>query len=370
MMLPKDFFKNIRHLNFLLLFCIILIAGIGFIMLYGASGGFNPWAIPQIMHFFLGFLLMMAIALIPVRYWLKYAYTLYCASLVSLICVCISGHTGMGAQRWLDLYFIKVQPSEIMRIALILSLSCYFHRSSLTDVRRPTFLIVPLLMVFAPFFLILKQPDLGTALLLLGTSVSIIFLVGAPLRYFIGAAIMSIGAIPVAWSLLHTYQKNRVLTFLDPERDPLGAGYHIIQSKIALGSGGIFGKGFLKGTQSHLQFLPEKQTDFIFTMLCEECGLFGASILIILYLLLILIGSTIALKCQNTFSKLVSAGITLSFFFYVFINMAMVTGLLPVVGVPLPLISYGGTAMLTILIGFGFLLNADLHQDLRLERYH
>lgn len=361
--------KNLRYINFPLIIVLTLIASIGFVMLYGASGHFTPWALPQIMRFLLGFGLMILIALIPIHFWLKYTYIFYGTALMSLIFVWIFGHIGMGAQRWLDLYFIKVQPSEIMRIALILSLACYFHRGSLEDVRRPFFLIPPLLMTLIPFVFILKQPDLGTALLLLCTGVTIIFLVGAPLRYFIATTILAICAAPVAWSFMHNYQKNRVLTFLNPERDPLGAGYHIIQSKIALGSGGIFGKGFLKGTQSHLQFLPEKQTDFIFTMIGEEFGLFGVSILILLYLTLIAIGSIIALKCHNIFSKLIAAGITISFFFYVFINMAMVTGLLPVVGVPLPLISYGGTSMLTVLIGFGFLLNADIHQDVRLERY-
>jgi len=276
----------------------------------------------------------------------------------------------MGAQRWLNLYVIKLQPSELMRISLVLALACYFHRVSLEETRQFTFLIPPLILILLPVLLVLKQPDLGTALLLMMIGISMLFAVGVKLRYFIAGCVGFIACIPVAWHfLLHDYQKRRILTFLNPENDPLGSGYHIMQSKIALGSGGIFGKGFMKGTQSHLNFLPEKQTDFIFTMFCEEFGMVGAVGLLLLYAILVALGLIISLRVQNKFGRLVSFGVTMTMLTYVFINMAMVMGLVPVVGVPLPMVSYGGTAMITLMMGFGLLLNADLYRDWRLPRY-
>lgn len=362
---------RLQNLNYFYILVICLLSGVGLLMLYDAGGGhMQPWALPQLIRFSLGMVCMLAIAITPIKFWLKYAYGFYFVSLALLVLVALFGHIGMGAQRWLNLYVIKLQPSELMRISLVLALACYFHRMSLEETRQFSLLIPPLCMILLPVLLVLKQPDLGTALLLMMIGISMLFVAGVKLRYFIMGLIGFVSFIPLAWHfLLHDYQKRRVLTFLNPENDPLGSGYHIMQSKIALGSGGFFGKGFMKGTQSHLNFLPEKQTDFIFTMFCEEFGMMGALGLLFLYTLLVSTGFIISLRIQNKFGRLVSFGVTLTMLTYVVINMAMVMGLVPVVGIPLPMVSYGGTAMITLMMGFGLLLNADLYRDGRLPRY-
>ncbi|MBT7449336.1 MAG: rod shape-determining protein RodA, partial [Rhodospirillaceae bacterium] len=255
---------------------------------------------------------------------------------------------------------------ELMKVALVLALARYFHSLSLEDTGRPTFLIVPLLMVFVPVVLILRQPDLGTALMVVMGAGVLFFMAGVRLWKFITLIVATLAAIPITWPMLAGYQQNRILTFINPERDPLGAGYHILQSKIALGSGGLFGKGFLQGTQSHLNFLPEQQTDFIFTMLAEEMGLVGGVTLIGLYVIVLIYGFAIALRCRHQFGRLVAIGVTTTFFLYVFINVAMVMGLIPVVGVPLPLISYGGTALLTIMLCMGLLMSVYVHRDVQI----
>jgi len=262
-----------------------------------------------------------------------------------------------------------VQPSEIMKIGLILALARYFHRTALEDTVRPLYLIIPLLLMIAPVVLVLRQPDLGTAMMLVLVAGGIFFLSGVRVWKFVAIGVAGLAAVPIAWSKLHTYQQQRVLTFLNPNSDPLGAGYHILQSQIALGSGGIFGKGFLKGTQSHLNFLPEQQTDFIFTILAEEFGIIGGLLLLALYGALIVYGISVALRSRNQFGKILAFGITLNFFLYVFINMAMVMGLIPVVGVPLPLVSYGWTAMLTLMFGFGLLMSVHVHRDVQISRH-
>jgi rod shape determining protein RodA len=286
-----------------------------------------------------------------------------------LVAVELQGSIGMGAQRWLDLGVTQIQPSEIMKIALVLALARWFHGASIEDVGRIPFLLVPLILVGLPVALVLKQPDLGTALMLLMCGGAMFFLAGVRLWKFALVIAGAGGALPLIWGHMRDYQKNRIYTFLDPENDPLGSGYHILQSKIALGSGGLFGKGFLLGTQSHLNFLPEKQTDFIFTMLAEELGLVGGLILLGLYTLVFVYGFAIALRSRNHFGGLLGLGITINFFLYVFINTAMVMGLIPVVGVPLPLISYGGTAMLTVMFGFGLLMSVYIHRDVRVSRF-
>jgi rod shape determining protein RodA len=311
---------------------------------------------------------MLAVALVDIRLWLKYAYLFYFAALALLAAVEVMGYVGMGAQRWLDLGYINLQPSELMKIALVLALARYFHGLSVDEVARTAFLIPPMLMVAAPAALVLRQPDLGTALLILVGAAAILFAAGVQIWKFAVVGIVAMATLPVGWQFLHEYQKQRVLTFLDPESDPLGSGYHIIQSKIALGSGGLTGKGFMQGTQSHLSFLPEMQTDFIFTMLAEEFGLVGGLGLLGLYVILLAYGFVISVRSRSQFGRLVGVGITTTFFLYVFINIAMVMGLIPVVGVPLPLISYGGTAMLTLMLGFGFLLCVHIHRDLQIGR--
>lgn len=363
------FRQKLLRLNWELVLLIILTASIGFAMLYSAANGsFDPWASRQMSRFAVGLAMMLCVALIDIRLWLRTAYPIYALCLGLLAAVEIMGSIGMGAQRWLNLGFFQLQPSEVMKIAVILALARYFHGFDVDEAGRLRNLWIPVLIVVAPIALVLRQPDLGTAMTVAMVGGAMFWLGGARLWQFGVVAAGVAAAVPVAWQFLHAYQKQRIFTFLSPESDPLGAGYHILQSKIALGSGGMFGKGFLEGTQSHLNFLPEKQTDFIFTMLAEEFGLIGGVGLIALYGLLIAYGIFIAFRCRSQFARLLAMGLTVNFFLYVFINIAMVMGILPVVGVPLPLISYGGTAMLTVLIGFGLIMSCWLHRDMYINR--
>ncbi|PKU24628.1 rod shape-determining protein RodA [Telmatospirillum siberiense] len=361
--------EKLWHVSWSFVLLVTVICSVGFLTLYSAANGnVDPWASRQIVRFLVGLVVMLAVAMVDIRFWMRWAYVLYAVALVLLIAVEIRGSVGMGAQRWIDLGFIQLQPSEIMKITLVLALARYFHGASYQDVGRPVFLIPPLMMVFLPVGLVLKQPDLGTAMMLTLASGAMFFLAGVRVWKF--ALIISAGlaAIPVAWKFMREYQRQRIITFLNPENDPLGAGYHILQSKIALGSGGLFGKGFMLGTQSHLNFLPEKQTDFIFTMLAEEWGMVGGVVLVALYTLILVYGYAMSLRARSQFARLVGLGLTTTFFLYVFINIAMVMGLVPVVGVPLPLISYGGTAMLTLLFGFGLILSVYIHRDIHIGR--
>ena len=346
--------QKFRRITWGLALILTITALFGIAMLYSAANGnFDPWASRQAMRYGAGLVMMVGIALIDIRFLLRYSYGIYGVALAVLVLVEVMGISGMGAQRWLDLGFFQLQPSEIMKMALVLALARYFHGLTLDDTRRLRALVTPVLLVAAPAALVLRQPDLGTTVLLLLTSGALFFAAGVRLRTFAVVAVAGLSAIPLAWQFMRDYQKERIYTFLDPERDPLGAGYHILQSKIALGSGGMFGKGFLNGTQSHLSFLPERQTDFIFTMLAEEFGLMGGLTLLALYTLILIYGFVIGLGAKSQFARLVATGVTATFFVYVFINIAMVTGLIPVVGVPLPLVSYGGTAMVTIMVGVG-----------------
>jgi rod shape determining protein RodA len=361
--------QKLWQIQWLLVLLICVVACIGFAMLYSAANGkMDPWATRQMIRFGVGFVVMLIVALTDIRIWLRYAYFFYFLTLVLLIIVEFGGTIGMGAQRWIDLGFINLQPSEVMKIAMILALARYFHGASVDDVGRIFYLLPAALLIAIPTALVLRQPDLGTALMLLIAGIALCWLAGVRLAVFVFMAAGTFLALPLAWQFLHNYQRKRVLTFLNPESDPLGGGYHIIQSKIALGSGGLFGKGFLLGSQSHLNFLPEKQTDFVFTMLAEEVGMVGGLGLIALYIILLIYGFAISLGCRNQFGRLIGLGVTVTFFLYVFINIAMVTGLIPVVGVPLPLISYGGTAMMTVLIGFGLLLGVHVHRDIVIGR--
>jgi rod shape determining protein RodA len=358
------------QLNWPFVGIVILVALVGYAMLYSAGGGaHSPWAWRHSVRFGVGLTAMLVIALIDIRVWFRFAYPIYAAALLGLIAVEVIGSISMGAQRWINLGLFQLQPSEVMKIGLVLALARYFHGAYLEDVARPIFLVIPGLLIAVPAVLVLKQPDLGTAVMLAGGGAALLFLAGV--RWWKFALVLGpmLLALPLIWQKLHDYQKQRVMTFLDPERDPLGSGYHIIQSKIALGSGGLWGKGFLQGTQSQLSFLPEKQTDFIFTMLAEETGLVGALGLLGLFMLLIGLGLVFALRARSQFARLLAMGVTLTFFLYVVINIAMVTGLIPVVGVPLPMISYGGTAMITVLTGFGLLLSVDVHRDVAIPRF-
>ena len=363
------FADKLRGIRWDLIALITAIACLGFATLYSAANGnLQPWSERQMTRFAVALVPMIAAALIDIRHWFRLAYWIYGIALALVVLVDLRGVVGMGAQRWIDLGAIQLQPSEVMKIAMVLALAHYFHSLSNEDVGRITKVFLPVVLIVVPVVLVLKQPDLGTAVMLLVNGTVVLFLAGVRLWMFgVGIAAAAAGA-PLAWSMLRDYQKSRLYTFLDPNTDPLGAGYHILQSKIALGSGGLFGKGFLAGTQTHLSFLPEKQTDFIFTIIAEEFGLIGGLGLLALYAIVIAYAFAIALRSRNQFGRLLGLGLATNFFLYVFINTAMVIGLLPVVGVPLPLISYGGTAMVTVMLGFGLLMNVSIHRDVRISR--
>lgn len=361
--------QKFRGLDWPLMILITMVAATGFASLYSAAGGsIDPWASRQMTRFAVGVAGMVVVALIDIRIWHRLSYAFYAFCFVMLIAVEIMGEIGMGAQRWINLGFIQLQPSELMKIATIMAMARYFHAGTTESARHIAFLIPPALMILAPAGLVMLQPDLGTAVMICMAGAAMFFIAGAPRWIFLGGLGGVAGIIPVAWHFLHDYQRKRVMTFLDPESDPLGAGYHITQSKIALGSGGIAGKGFLHGTQSHLNFLPEKQTDFIFTLWAEEWGLLGGLLLLSLFGLIMFYCGWIAFRCRHPFGQFLAFGLMINFSLYVLINTAMVMGLLPVVGVPLPLVSYGGTAMLATLFGFGLTMSCHLHRDAKLPR--
>ncbi len=361
--------EKLWHFNWLVVVLLVAIATIGFAMLYSAAGGnFEPWAIRQIGRFAMGLAILAFAGVVDIRVWYRLAYPLYALALCLLVAVAVAGSGAMGAQRWLSFGFFQIQPSELMKVALVLALARHFHRVGVDEVGRPSRLLIPLGLVLMPCVLVMRQPDLGTAVMLLLATAMVAFMAGVRLWMYGAALGLFALSAPVAWEFMHEYQKKRIHTFLDPGSDPLGSGYHILQSKIALGSGGLFGQGFMEGTQSQLNFLPEKQTDFVFTMFAEEFGLAGGLVLIVLYGLLIAQGLSIALKSRNHFGRLLAMGVTTLLFLYVFINMAMVMGLVPVVGVPLPLVSYGGTAMLTLMFSFGLLMSVSVHRDVRMGR--
>lgn len=361
--------RKLLYVNWGLILIVVALTGAGAAMLYSAANGsFDPWASPHLLRFVPALALLIVVAVTDIRFWFRLAYLFYVFCLLLLAAVELKGTIGMGAQRWINIGFMQLQPSEVMKVALVLALARYFHGVPYRELRRPMLLVPPLLLAIAPALLVMRQPDLGTGGMLLMSAFAIFFLAGV--RWWKFAIVLGSGAalIPLAWSLLHDYQRRRVLVFLDPSTDPLGAGYHIMQSKIALGSGGIFGKGFLEGTQSHLNFLPERQTDFIFTMFAEEFGLIGALTLLGVYSLVFFYGFAIALSANNQFGRLLALGLTTNLFFYVFINIAMVMGLVPVVGVPLPLISYGGTVMIMAMLSLGLIINVRVHREIYIPR--
>ncbi|PCI99447.1 MAG: rod shape-determining protein RodA [Alphaproteobacteria bacterium] len=361
--------QKIASLNWWLILLICCVASVGIASLYSAAGGsMEPWASRQLMRFGVGLVGMMVIALVNIKWWYRLTWPLYFVGLILLLIVEIKGHVGMGAQRWIDLGFMQLQPSELMKIAVVMALARHFHGANPEQARHLSFLIVPALVIIAPVALVLLQPDLGTSLMIIMAGAGMVFMAGAPIWLFVAAIILVGISIPVVWQFLHAYQKQRIMTFLDPESDPLGAGYHIIQSKIAIGSGGIEGKGFLQGTQSHLNFLPEKQTDFIFTLWVEEWGLLGGLGLLGVFLLIFISALRTSLKCKHNFGKYLALGIGLNFSLYVFINISMVMGLIPVVGAPLPLVSYGGTSMLAALIGFGLMMSCSIYRHSKVTR--
>lgn len=359
----KSVLQRFVGLNWGIVLATIMLASAGFAMLYSvADGTWDPWASRQMIRFVFALALMLVVAVIDIRYWVAIAYPAWFAGIMLLVAVEFVGDTGMGGQRWLDLGFMRLQPSELVKIATVMAIARYFHGRSQLQSKSLRSLGVPAILLLIPFVLVVRQPDLGTSLMIIAGGIAVIFLAGAPAWLFIVSGIGVTAAIPIAWQLLRPYQQNRILTFINPESDPLGAGYQITQSKIALGSGGMTGKGFLEGTQSHLNFLPEMKTDFIFTVLVEEFGLVGATIVLVLYGIVLTYGLLIGIGCRNQFGRLLASGLSVSLFLYVMINVGMVMGLLPVVGVPLPLISYGGSAMLTWMLAYGLILSVATHR--------
>ena len=363
-------FQRLAYINLPIIVILITIATIGFMMLFSVAGGSTePWAKVQMTRFCIGFAMMLIIAFIPIWFWRNISGLAFFISLFLLLLVEFFGVSGMGALRWLDLGFMRLQPSELVKVTVIMFLASYYDWLPRNKVSNVVWIIVPLLIILLPVFLVVRQPDLGTALLILLGGLSIMFIAGVSWFYF---AISGLGIFTFLFSIfyfrgtefqfLKDYQYRRIDTFLDPASDPLGAGYHITQSKIALGSGGFSGRGFMQGTQSRLNFLPEKHTDFIFTTLAEEFGFIGGISLLGLYFLLIIFCGLVALACRDRYSGLVVSGITMTFFLYFAVNMAMVMGLAPVVGVPLPLVSYGGSAMFVLMIAFGIIQSADIHR--------
>jgi rod shape determining protein RodA len=367
---PKGIAKFIA-LSWPLIVLICAVAAIGFLMLFSNAGGsFEPWAGPQMIRFGVGMAAMMVIAMVPIRFWRHVAPMAYLGALGLLVLVEIMGEIGMGAQRWIDLGPIQLQPSELMKVTLVMALAAYYHRLDPRRVSNIFWVILPFLMILIPTALVLKQPDLGTALLLVMGGGAVMFLAGVSLWYFGTAIALGTGMIAAVlkskgtdWQLLEDYQYKRIFTFLDPSADPLGAGYHITQAKIAMGSGGLSGRGFREGTQSRLNFLPEKHTDFIFTTLSEEFGFIGSITLLSLYALIIVFCILSAISNRDRFGALLTGGIAVTFFLFFAVNMGMVMGLMPVVGVPLPLVSYGGSAMLVLLAAFGLVQSAHVHRQ-------
>ena len=362
--------RKVLFLNWPLILLLTAVASFGFLMLYSVAGGsLEPWAEPQMKRFVLGLVVMVCLAMVPIWLWRNLSVVAFLGSLVLLLAVEFFGAVGMGAQRWIDLGFMRLQPSELTKITLVMVLAAYYDALPLNKTSRPILVILPVLVILLPTYLVLRQPDLGTALLLMIGGGGVMFIAGVHWAYFVAVLTTGIATVTAVfksrgtdWQLIKDYQFRRIDTFLDPSNDPLGAGYHITQAKIALGSGGWTGRGFMQGTQSRLNFLPEKHTDFIFTTLAEEFGFIGAFSLLALYALIIVFCISSALANKDRFASILTLGIAITFFLFFAVNMSMVMGLAPVVGVPLPLVSYGGSAMLVLMAAFGLVQSAHIHR--------
>ncbi|WP_417727170.1 rod shape-determining protein RodA [Roseovarius sp.] len=362
--------RKILFLNWPIVLLLCTVAGIGFLMLYSVAGGtLSVWAEPQMKRFALGLAVMLFVAMVPIWFWRNMSLVAYLISLGLLIAVALVGVEGKGAQRWIDLGFMRLQPSELVKITLVMLLAAYYDWLPMSRVSRPVWVLIPVTLILSPVALVLRQPDLGTSILLLAAGGVMMFVAGVHWAYF-ATVILAVVALIFAvfesrgtdWQLLENYQYRRIDTFLNPENDPLGAGYHITQSKIALGSGGWTGRGFMQGTQSRLNFLPEKHTDFIFVTLAEEFGFIGGISILGLYTLILVFCISAAFSTKDRYSSLLILGVAMTFFLFFAVNMAMVMGLMPVVGVPLPLVSYGGSAMLVLMVGFGLVQSAHIHK--------
>ena len=355
---------KIFSLDLIMFFCILILGIISFFAMYSTDGGeFAYHTKSHIIRFFVFFILFIAVSFLKINFWYTWSIPIYIGILSLLILVKFFGLTSSGSQRWLDLYFLNLQPSELMKISLILFLSKYYHRISSADVNRTKFLLTPIVALVIPVILVVTQPDLGTAFLIGAGGAVVIWLAGVQMKFFAYLGVVFLSVTPVAIAFLKPYQKSRILTFLDPSRDPLGAGYQITQSKIAIGSGGLFGKGFLNGSQSYLDYLPEKHTDFIFTLFSEEFGFFGSCLVLALYILITWRIVSIGNGFRDTFGKLFCYSFATAFFLYVAVNMGMVLGLIPIVGAPLPILSYGGSSMMAMMFGLGIVMSCKIHRD-------
>lgn len=360
--------KKIKNFPYMMLFAVYCTIAIGLIVMYGISTPTKPLFSKQLIHLLIATILLFSAALISIKYLFYSSYFIYFFSLMLLISVAIIGHTAMGATRWLNLGIIKIQPSELFKISLTMALAKYFHTVKYENITKPQNLLIPIAMVLVPLIIVIKQPDLGTAITISVLAAIIFFIAGVKAWKFAISIGCLLGSLPIIWGHLYEYQKKRILTFINPESDSLGAGYNITQSKIAIGSGGIWGKGYLEGSQTQLNFLPEYQTDFVFSLFAEEFGFVGSILLIALFFIIIISGIYTAMNCKHTFGKLLTYGLVSILSIHVFINIGMVSGLLPVVGIPLPLISYGGSSLTTTLIAIGIIINIKINSNVRFPK--
>ncbi len=357
------FFQKIRSFDFTLLFCILIIGIISIFAMYSTDGGDALYHTKNhILRFMIFFSLMIFLSFVNIKFWHATGYVFYIIVLLLLIGASFYGVTAQGSQRWINLYFINLQPSELMKIAIIVCFAKYYHRVQINNVNKIISLAIPLVILIIPIFLVVAQPDLGTSILIALSGLMVLWLAGVNVKYFVYSSLIFIISTPFVISFLKPYQKLRILTFFNPDKDPLGAGYQIIQSKIAVGSGGLFGKGFLKGTQGYLEFLPEKHTDFIFTLFSEEFGFLGSLVLLLVYAIMIFRIIRIGYQSRSFFGRLFCFGFASAIFIYISVNMCMVLGLLPIVGSPLPIMSYGGSSMLATMIGFSIVMSANIYQ--------
>ena len=359
-----SFKDKLFAIDYVLVFSILILGIVSMFAMYSTDGGeFKYHTESHILRFFIFFIMFFVLSFVQIRFWHSTSYIIYLSFLILLLCVKYFGLTSSGSQRWLNLYFMNLQPSELMKIGLILFLAKYYHRVSIENINRLKFLFLPIVVLIAPVLLVIMQPDLGTSLLIASGGLVVAWLAGVRIKFFAYSLLVFISLLPIAISFLKPYQKARILTFLNPEKDPLGAGYQIIQSKIAIGSGGLFGKGFLNGSQSYLDYLPEKHTDFIFTLFSEEFGFFGSIFILSLYALIVSRIIKIGNVTRSNFGKLYCYSFATAFFIYVVVNMGMVLVLLPIVGSPLPILSYGGSSMMAIMLGLGIGMSGKIYKD-------
>ena len=366
----SSFIDRLLAVDYFLIFIVVAIGAISVFAIHSTEGGeFSYFTKNHLIRLVIFFVMFLILSFVKMTFWYRNAYIFYFICLLLLIFVSLFGITASGSKRWVNLYFLNLQPSELMKIAIIVCFARYYHRMQSIDIQSYRFLLVPIILLIIPCYLVITQPDLGTSILIAGSGIVVIWIAGINIKYFVYSGLLLLVSFPFVVSILKPYQKARILTFFNPDRDPLGAGYQIIQSKIAIGSGGFFGKGYLKGTQSYLEFLPEKHTDFIFTLFSEEFGFLGSIILMLLYILLISRVISIGFSVRSFFAKLYCFGFASAVFIYVFVNIAMVLGLLPIVGAPLPIMSYGGSSMLSIMLGLSIVMSCKIYRQDQISNY-